>query len=102
MLEKCKTNFVHACKRANLFSKELLLLCTCAITSLHFGHVTGECFDLVMTWIPSLISFLLNFVVLGEGTIALQIEPDFLAFPPESNKISLSFDMLVAHPKCLV
>jgi hypothetical protein len=37
---------------------------------LHFGHVTGERFDLVMTWIPSLISLLLNFVVLGEGTIA--------------------------------
>lgn len=87
MLEKHTTHYVHALKRTTFLHP--LHLC-------NYKPALWSCdLDFVMIWIPSLIS-LWYFVAWGEGVAAYESNIVSLL------KIWLSFDMLVANPKCLV
>lgn len=102
MLEKWKTNYVHACKESkpffkkNYYSFALVRLQACT-SAMWLGSAS------IWSWNGSLRWFCFaKFCCSGRGYYCFWIEPNFRALPPGTNKISLSFDMLVAHPKCLV
>ena len=86
MLENV-THYGHACTRATFSSKELLLLCTCAMTNLHLGHVTRDCFDFCHEMDPFFDFIFAKFCCHGRGyCCCLCNKPNPPAWPPESNK----------------